>query len=597
MCEIAGITFNHNVWNAPVPQLNIKIKELEESSSGAIVFQTHTLHKTKGDLNGWKLYDWGSINNTGLCNSGVDSLLHIIEFNQKLITKPIFLSLYGNEEEMEKMIYQINEFSFKVPVLIEWNCSLFHFGEINYNKSFSKLKSFSNYPMGVKIDYNQNPPEGVDFITCINTIDGVGGQYIQEKAIEKVTKMRQMYPNTPIIGVGGVETIVDIEKFIKAGATAVEIGTAFLRYGTDVFMTKQDILNEFVETGKVWTLKNKQLSKYNVNFKKVYSRPFLWKQLVSMVVDKVKDLEFDVICGVPIDAIPLATAVAEKMKKPFILCKKTEKTYNDIYTVDGEFKKGDVCLLLEDVVIMEESFNKITKDLTDKGIEYVYGMSLFNYGNHSDIESLYTKKDIQFNPKERLEQIIQRKKTNICFAADMYDGDDILHTITCVGPYICMVKLHLDMLKNIPYSFYSILHNYAEEYDFMIMEDRKYMDHGNIILKQIVAIKQKLQIDFVSVHASVGSTAIDFIPKDIGVFLVTDISKDSVSVPSFKHDRIVGIMSEKEREYDDLLYMSSDHLQQKEHNKDVDIIVLGKQLYNSEYPVDEIKKYIDINIE
>jgi len=39
----------------------------------------------------------------------------------------------------------------------------------------------------------------------------------------------------PIVGVGGIETGADAIEYLMAGANAVQIGTAILRRGIDVF--------------------------------------------------------------------------------------------------------------------------------------------------------------------------------------------------------------------------------------------------------------------------------------------------------------------------------------------------------------------------
>lgn len=55
---------------------------------------------------------------------------------------------------------------------------------------------------------------------------GLSGRAIQPIALRAVADLRAALPTVPIIGVGGVATADDVERFVCAGADAVQIGTA-----------------------------------------------------------------------------------------------------------------------------------------------------------------------------------------------------------------------------------------------------------------------------------------------------------------------------------------------------------------------------------
>jgi dihydroorotate dehydrogenase len=45
--------------------------------------------------------------------------------------------------------------------------------------------------------------------------------------LETVRRIRRLAPNLPIIGIGGISSGRDVVEYVKAGADAVAIGTAF----------------------------------------------------------------------------------------------------------------------------------------------------------------------------------------------------------------------------------------------------------------------------------------------------------------------------------------------------------------------------------
>jgi len=63
------------------------------------------------------------------------------------------------------------------------------------------------------------------------------------------------------------------------------------------------------------------------------------------------ELEYDLICGVPYGAFALATSLSMQNDKPMVYKRKEAKDYGCKKMVEGIFKPGDKCLLIEDVVV------------------------------------------------------------------------------------------------------------------------------------------------------------------------------------------------------------------------------------------------------
>lgn len=63
------------------------------------------------------------------------------------------------------------------------------------------------------------------------------------------------------------------------------------------------------------------------------------------------NIKYDVICGVPYGAFAVATALSLQVDKPMIFKRKEVKDYGCKKVVEGSFKDGDSCLLIEDVVV------------------------------------------------------------------------------------------------------------------------------------------------------------------------------------------------------------------------------------------------------
>jgi dihydroorotate dehydrogenase (NAD+) catalytic subunit len=77
-----------------------------------------------------------------------------------------------------------------------------------------------NTLLGMAIDPETGRPQ------LSNTYGGLSGPAIRPVAVRNVHQVHQAFPDVPIIGCGGVRTATDVIEFVRAGATAVAVGTA-----------------------------------------------------------------------------------------------------------------------------------------------------------------------------------------------------------------------------------------------------------------------------------------------------------------------------------------------------------------------------------
>ena len=59
-----------------------------------------------------------------------------------------------------------------------------------------------------------------------NTYGGLSGPAIRPVALRNVHQVHAALPHVPILGCGGIQQVTDVVQFLRAGATAVSVGTA-----------------------------------------------------------------------------------------------------------------------------------------------------------------------------------------------------------------------------------------------------------------------------------------------------------------------------------------------------------------------------------
>ncbi len=85
---------------------------------------------------------------------------------------------------------------------------------------------------------------------------------------------------------------------------------------------------------------------------------------------------------------------------------------------------------------------------------------------------------------KKLLATIERKRSNLCVAADVTSCRQLIELIHAVGDHICMLKTHIDILHDFHPSIIKQLKELANQYDFLIFEDRKFADIGNTVMHQ-----------------------------------------------------------------------------------------------------------------
>jgi len=217
-----------------------------------------------------------------------------------------------------------------------------------------------------------------------------------------------------------------------------------------------------------------------------------------------------------------------------------------------------------------------------------------------------SKSDIIIN---KLRNYITKKKTNLCFSADIDNPYKVIEIVKQIGNYIVICKIHFDIYKfTQKYTSEHFIHDLtrlSNDLKFMIMEDRKFFDISYIVEKQFSFYKN--WVDLVTVHGLVNDDVIKKI--DAGILLVVNMSNNNYDITNNclelcnNNDNIVGFITQKNINYKNLLNFTPGisfedktiddqkyrNINNISNNDMPDIIIIGRAIYDSDNILETIQ--------
>uniref|UniRef100_A0A8C9PUX8 Uridine 5'-monophosphate synthase n=1 Tax=Spermophilus dauricus TaxID=99837 RepID=A0A8C9PUX8_SPEDA len=200
-----------------------------------------------------------------------------------------------------------------------------------------------------------------------------------------------------------------------------------------------------------------------------------------------------------------------------------------------------VCTLSETLEILEQQ-KKIDAEMVERVKKFIQEnvcVSASHNGSLSPVKN--APKELSFGVRaelptvhpvaSKLFRLMQKKETNLCLSADVSEAGELLELADALGPSICMLKTHVDILSDFTLDVMKELTALAEQHEFLIFEDRKFADIGNTVKKQYEGGVFKIAswADLVNAHVVPGSGVVKGLqevglPLHRGCLLVAEMS-------------------------------------------------------------------------
>ena len=357
---------------------------------------------------------------------------------------------------------------------------------------------------------------------------------------------------------------------------------------------------EIIKFGK-FTLKIGIESPFYVDLRPLASDPKILKKLAEHLLEILpKDTKLDLICGVPYAALPMATVMSLLSGIPLIMKRKEAKGYGTKKLIEGIYKQGQSCLLVEDVITSGKSLLETIAEVEKEGLKVsdivvvldrqqggkelleqkgyrvhtlftiTEVMKILHEAGEIDneqvakIHDFLAGKQVKFKEEKRLsyeqklevtkhptaKKLLQtaiNKKSNLIVSADVVTTSELLNLAEKVGQQIVALKTHIDIIKDFDHDKTILpLVDLARKHNFLLMEDRKFADIGST--QELQFSKGVYQIskwaDMVTSHLIAGKKSLECF-KNVGVIAILGMSSQGTLTDAHYQEEGLKIVEEQ----------------------------------------------------
>lgn len=147
-------------------------------------------------------------------------------------------------------------------------------------------------------------------------------------------------------------------------------------------INKQQLITELKKIDAVqygeFTLKSGEKSNVYADLRRIISYPETLKLISNAFSQMVKEINPELICGVPYAALPLAGALSLETNIPMIMYRKETKTHGTKKQIEGVFSPGQSCVIIEDVVTSGGSILTTAECLKAHGLQLEHVFCIVN---------------------------------------------------------------------------------------------------------------------------------------------------------------------------------------------------------------------------
>jgi orotidine 5'-phosphate decarboxylase subfamily 1 len=224
---------------------------------------------------------------------------------------------------------------------------------------------------------------------------------------------------------------------------------------------------------------------------------------------------------------------------------------------------------------------------------------------------------------KKLFKIMEEKQTNIAHNPDVTDKNQFLELIDAVGPHVCLIKTHIDIITNFDWDCIEQLQALSQKHNFLIFEDRKFADIGYVSKLQYTQGIYRIAewADMITAHLISGPSIIAGLKEGtaqkkrglivlprmsaMGNFITPTYTEKTLNAVQNNADFVMGVITREKLLDDSFVHfcpgvklqegtdaLGQTHVTpQKVIEDGVDVLIGGRGIYQSKDPQKTVQEY------
>jgi uridine monophosphate synthetase len=145
--------------------------------------------------------------------------------------------------------------------------------------------------------------------------------------------------------------------------------TSNLQPPTSISQLAQDLVDSQCIRFGEFKLKSGVMSPIYIDLRRLVSHPTILQHVAKAYAQKLNELNFDRLAGIPYAALPIATAIALEMNRPLIYPRREAKEYGTRAVIEGDYTAGETIAVIDDLATTGDSKIEAIQKLESVGLK------------------------------------------------------------------------------------------------------------------------------------------------------------------------------------------------------------------------------------